>query len=119
MALSKIHASEKNDDHPNGVRMQLVPEINSMISPATKQSVSRLRTRQDTFQQKVERCVTWDIDALDFADPTLGRSLGNLLISLRDRLAPEQASLPGSRTVVHFVFLQPHRGAPGSASMRH
>ena len=58
VALSKIYASEKNDDHPNGMRMRLVPEINSMISPATKQNVSHLRTRQDNFQQKVERCVT-------------------------------------------------------------
>jgi hypothetical protein len=35
VALSKIYASAKNDDYPNGIRMRLVPEINSMISPDT------------------------------------------------------------------------------------
>jgi hypothetical protein len=36
-ALSKIYASSKNDDYPNGIRMRLVPEMNSMISPDTRQ----------------------------------------------------------------------------------
>ena len=73
VALSKIHVSAKNDDDPNGTRMQLVPDINSMISPDTCQNVSRLRTRQDNFQQKIERCVTWDIEALDFVDLRIDR----------------------------------------------
>ena len=33
VALSRIYASAKNDDYPNGIRLRLVPEINSMISP--------------------------------------------------------------------------------------
>jgi hypothetical protein len=35
-ALSKIYALAKNEEYPNGIRMCLVPEINSMISPATR-----------------------------------------------------------------------------------
>ena len=69
VALSRIYASAKNDDYPNGIRLRLVPEINSMISPETRQNVSRLRVRQDNFQKKIERCVTWDLETLDFVDP--------------------------------------------------
>jgi hypothetical protein len=52
VALSKMYASAKNDDYPNGIRMRLVPEeINPMISPETRQNVSRLRVRQDNFHR--------------------------------------------------------------------
>ena len=85
VALSKIYASAKNDDYPNGIRLRLVPEINSMISPETRQNVSRLRVRQDNFQKQIERCVSWDIDALDFVDPTLGRSLRDLIMKIESR----------------------------------
>jgi hypothetical protein len=85
VALSKIYASEKNDDYPNGIRLRLVPEINSMIAPDTRQSVSRLRARQDNFQKKVATCISWDIDALDFVDHRLGRSLRDLIMKIESR----------------------------------
>jgi len=85
VALSKIYASAKNEDYPNGIRLRLVPEINSMISPETRQNVSRLRVRQDNFQKKIERCVTWDLEALDFVDPILGRSLRDLIMKIESR----------------------------------
>ena len=85
VSLSKIYASEKNDDYPNGIRMRLVPEINSMISPETRQNVSRLRARQDNFQKQIAHCISWDIDALDFVDPRIGRSLRDLIMKIESR----------------------------------
>ena len=82
VALSKIHASAKNDDCLNGIRLQLVPEINSVISPETCRNVSHLRVRQDNFQKQMERCASWDIDALDFVDPSLGRLLRDLIMKI-------------------------------------
>jgi hypothetical protein len=52
-ALSKIYASAKNKEYPNGIRMRLVPEINSMISPPdTRQNVSRLKLVKRIFKRK-------------------------------------------------------------------
>jgi hypothetical protein len=49
VALSKIYASAMNDNYPNGIRMRLVPDINSMISPDTRQNDTRLRARLKTI----------------------------------------------------------------------
>jgi hypothetical protein len=89
-ALSKIYASAKNDDYPNGTRMRLVPEINSMISPDTRQNVTRLRARQDNFQQQILPAISWDISALDFVDAQIGRSLRDLVMKIESRQHPGQ-----------------------------
>jgi hypothetical protein len=83
--LSRIYALEKNTDYPNSIRMRLVPEINSMISPDTRQNVTRLRARQDNFQQQIVSAITWDISALDFVDPKIGHSLRTLVMMIESR----------------------------------
>jgi hypothetical protein len=80
VALSRIYASAKNDDYPNGIRMRLVPEINSMVSPDIRQNVTRLRARQDNFQKQIGSATSWDIMALDFVDSQLQRSLRDLVM---------------------------------------
>jgi hypothetical protein len=90
LALSKIYASAKNEDYPQGIRMRLVPEMNSMISPDTRQNVTRLRVRQDNFQQQVLSATTWDFTAVDFVDPTIGRSLRELIMKIHSREHPGQ-----------------------------
>ena len=56
-----------------------------MISSETRQNVLRLRIRQDNFQKQIERCVTWDLEALDFVDLRLGRSLRDLIMKIESR----------------------------------
>jgi hypothetical protein len=90
VALSLIYASAKNLDYPNGVRMRLVPEVNSMIAPDTRQNVTRLRLRQDNFQKQIHTAISWDIEALDFIDPQLNRSLRSLIMKIESRLVPGQ-----------------------------
>lgn len=90
IALSKIYASSKNEDYPHGIRMRLVPEINYMISPETRQNVSRLRTRQSNFEEQVITVTSWDISALDYVDPTIGRTLRELLMKIESRTVPGQ-----------------------------
>jgi hypothetical protein len=85
LALSKIYPSVKNVDYPNGVGMRLVPEMNAMISPETRQNVTRLRVRQDNFQQQVMSAITWDFTAVDFVDPKIGRSLRALIMNIHSR----------------------------------
>jgi hypothetical protein len=85
IALSRIYASSKNEDYPNGIRLRLVPEINSMISPETRQNVTRLRARQDNFQKQIGNAISWDIMALDFVDSTLQRSLRDLIMKIESR----------------------------------
>ena len=75
----------QNDNCPNGIRLHLVPEINSVNSPKTRQNVSCLRVRQDNFQQTIERCVAWDIEALDFVNPRLDCSLRDLAMKIESR----------------------------------
>jgi hypothetical protein len=87
-ALSKIYASAKNDDYPNGIRMRLVPEINSMISPDTRQNVSRLKARQANFQAQIMSAISWDIEALDFVDHVIGWSLRDLIMKIESRTNP-------------------------------
>jgi hypothetical protein len=89
-ALSKIYASSKNEDYPNGIRMRLVPEMNSMISPDTRQNVNRLRARQDNFQKQVLSALSWDISALDYVDGKIGRSLRDLVMKIESRTIPGQ-----------------------------
>ena len=56
-----------------------------MISPETRQNVARLRVWQDHFQKQIERCVTWDFEALDFVDLRLGCSLRDLIMIFESR----------------------------------
>ena len=44
-----------------------------------------LRIRQDNFQKQIEQCVTWDLEALDFFDLRLGRSLQDLIMKIKSR----------------------------------
>ena len=44
-----------------------------------------LRIRQDNFQKQIEQCVTWDLEALDFVDLQLGRSLRDLIMKIESR----------------------------------
>jgi uncharacterized coiled-coil protein SlyX len=85
IANSRIYASSKNEDYPNGIRLRLVPEINSMISPETRQNVTRLRASQDNFQKQIGNAISWDIMALDFVDSKLQRSLRDLIIKIESR----------------------------------
>jgi hypothetical protein len=89
-SLSKIYASAKNDDYPNGIGIHLVPEINAMISPETRQNVSRLRAMQDNFKKQVISVTSWDISALDYVNNTIGRSLQELLMKIESRSVPGQ-----------------------------
>ena len=60
--------------------------MNSMISPESRQNVSRLRVRQDNLQKQIERCVTWDLEAMDFVHLRLGRSLlRDLIMKIESR----------------------------------
>jgi hypothetical protein len=107
--LSKIYASDKNIWYPHGIRMRLVPEINSMISPDTRQNVTRLRTRQDNFQKQICSAVSWDISAIDFVDPVIGRSLRELIMSIESRQFPGQplfhiVDLTWSKNGYNFLF---------------
>jgi hypothetical protein len=87
-ALSKIYASATNEEYPNGIRMRLVPEINSTISPATRQNVSRLKARQANFQAQIMSAISWDIEALDFVDHVIGWSLRDLIMKIESRTNP-------------------------------
>jgi hypothetical protein len=91
VALSRNCASAKNDDYPNGIRMRLVPEINSMISPDTPQNVTCLRARQGNFQKQIGSATSWDIMALDFVDSQLQRSLRDLVMKIESRTVPGQS----------------------------
>jgi hypothetical protein len=84
-ALSKIYASAKNEEYPNGIRMRLVPEFNSMISPATRQNASRLKARQANFQAQIMSAISWDIEALDFVDHIIGWLLRDLIMKIESR----------------------------------
>jgi hypothetical protein len=61
-----------------------------MISPDTRQNVTRLRSRQDNFQQQILSAVSWDISALDFVDVQIGRSLRELAMKIESRQMPGQ-----------------------------
>ncbi len=91
-ANSRVCASSKNDDCPNGIRVRFVPEINSVISPETRQNVTRLRARQDNFQKQIGDAISWDVMALDFVDSTLQRSLRDLIMKIESRTVPGQPS---------------------------
>jgi hypothetical protein len=56
-----------------------------MFSPDTRQNVTRLRARQDNFQQQIVSAITWDISALDFVDPKIGHSLRTLVMKIESR----------------------------------
>jgi hypothetical protein len=80
LALSKIYAHS----------YAFSPEINSMISPDTCQNVTRLRSRQDNFQQQILSAISWDISALDFVDVKIGRSLREPVMKIESRQTPGQ-----------------------------
>jgi hypothetical protein len=62
-----------------------------MISPDTRQNVTRLRTRQDSnFRQQIMTAITWDISALDFVDKNIGKSLRDLIMKIESRQKPGQ-----------------------------
>jgi hypothetical protein len=64
--------------------------FHSMISPDTRQNVTRLRARQDDFQQQIMLAISWDISALDFVDVQIGRSLRDLVMKIESRQHPGQ-----------------------------
>jgi hypothetical protein len=61
-----------------------------MISPDTRQNVTRLRARQDNFQKQIGSATSWDILALDFVDSQLQRSLRDLVMKIESRTVPGQ-----------------------------
>jgi hypothetical protein len=87
-ALSKIYASAKNEEYPNGIRMCLIPEINSMISPATRQNISHLKARQANFQAQIMSAISWDIEALNFVEHVIGWSLRDLIMKIESHTNP-------------------------------
>jgi hypothetical protein len=70
--------------------MRLVPEMNAMIWPETRQNVTRLRARQDNFQRQIITAISWDISTLDFVDKKIGRSLRDLIMKIESRQQPGQ-----------------------------
>jgi hypothetical protein len=52
--------------------------------------VTRLRARQDNFQQQILSAISWDISALDFVDAQIGRSLRDLVMKIESRQHPGQ-----------------------------
>jgi hypothetical protein len=61
-----------------------------MISPDTRQNVTRLPACQDNFQQQIMSAISWDISALDFVDAQIGRSLGDLVMKIESGQHPGQ-----------------------------
>jgi hypothetical protein len=119
--LSKIHALDKNDDHPNGIRMRLVPKMNSLMSPETRQNVTRLCNCQGNFQKQTFSAISWDIAALDFVDPVIGRLLRDVVMKIESCHFPRQQLFHVSdknwnKKGVHFAFF-PNVGSEAGAMM--
>lgn len=90
VALARIYCSDKNEDYSNGVQMRLVPEMNVMISPETRQNCNHLRARRSNFAEKVDTTLTYDIIGLDYIDLTIGRSLREIVMKIGFCTVPEQ-----------------------------
>jgi hypothetical protein len=55
IGLNQIYTSEKNEDYPNGIQIHLVPELNAMISPETRQMGTDFVLVRAIFRGKFSR----------------------------------------------------------------
>ena len=86
--FSKTYGTDALSDFPNGIKLRLVPELNSRTSAPMKVKIERLHARQAAFQSQVLRIDNWDITSIDFFDGDLQASLRELIMGIKSREKP-------------------------------
>jgi len=90
--LMELYAGNASADHsfPLQMRMQLVPEIDSVLNTQGHCKIDKLRACQATWStSKLTLLKTWEIEFLDKCNPTMGLSLHDAMMAIKHPANPQ------------------------------
>jgi hypothetical protein len=93
IAMNRIYSKQSKRGYPLGKDMRFIPNIldtRFITTPKTKMKVVKSVSKQKHFLSKTQTATSYTIIGLDYVQPNIGKSLREILMSIRSNLDPEK-----------------------------
>jgi hypothetical protein len=93
LAMNRIYSKQSNRGYPLGKDMRFIPNILDtwfITTAKTKMKVVKSVSKQKHFLAKTQTATSYTIIGLDYVQPNLGRSLREIIMSIRSNTDPEK-----------------------------